>query len=114
MKNNNINETLRKYTAGDLTLEEANEKLAGSGLYLDPKKNVLTEEEKRATTIGCYPDQANGYGLLDTGTGTLDKVRCESGHLVGCDMGESYALYIIAGRTYRVKGTELVDTAIEG
>ena len=112
---NNINEIMSKYTTGEITLEVANEKLkkAEAGIRLNPKKNVLTEEEKRATTIGCYPDQANGYGLLDTGTGTLDKVRCENGHLVGCDCGDSYALYIIAGRTYQVKGAELVDTAIE-
>ena len=106
---NNINETLHKYTAGDLTLEEANENLAGSGLYLDPNKNVITEAEKRQTVVGYYPEQANGYGLLDTGTGTLDKVRCENGHLVGCDCGDSYSLYIIAGRIYQVKGTELVE-----
>ena len=74
---NNINETLSKYTAGEITLEQANEELkaAGAGFHLDPNKNVLTEEEKRATTIGHFPDQANGFGLLDSGTGTLDKVR---------------------------------------
>ena len=109
----NINETMSKYTAGEITVEEANAALEGAGFHLDPQKNVLTEEEKRATTIGYYPDQANGFGLLDTGTGTLDKVRCENGHLVGCDCGDSYALYIIAGRTYQVKGTELVDPATE-
>ena len=113
MKNHNINETLRKYTAGELTQEEANEKLAGSGLYLDPNKNVITEAEKRQTVVGYYPDQANGFGMLDSGTGTMDKVQVKDGHLVGCDMGESYALYIIAGRTYQVKGTELVDPATE-
>ena len=112
----NVKEIIGKYTAGEITLEQANEELkkAEAGFHLDPNKNVLTEEEKRATAIGCYPDQANGYGLLDTGTGTLDKVRCENGHLVCCDCGDSYALYIIAGRTYQVKGTELVDPANEG
>ena len=107
----NINETMSKYTAGEITLEQANEELkkAEAGFHLDPNKNVLTEEEKRSTTIGCYPDQANGFGLLDTGTGTLDKVRVKDGRLVNCDMGESYALLIIAGRTYRVKGTVLVE-----
>ena len=109
MKNNIINETLRKYTAGDLTLEEANEKLAGSGLYLDPNKNVITEAEKRQTVVGYYPEQANGFGMLDSGTGTMDKVQVKDGHLVGCDCGDSYALYIIAGRIYQVKGTELVE-----
>ena len=106
-----VNEIMEKYTAGEITAEEANAKLASAevGFFLQPGKNALTEEEMRATTIGYYPDQANGYGLLDTGTGTLDKVRCENGHLVGCDCGESYALLIIAGRTYQVKGTALVD-----
>ena len=111
MKNNNINETLRKYTAGEITLEQANEDLkkAEAGFHLDPNKNVLTEEEKRATTIGCYPDQANGFGMLDSGTGTMDKVQVKDGHLVGCDMGESYALCIIGGKVYEVRGTELVE-----
>ena len=107
----NINETMSKYTAGEITLEQANEELkkADAGIRLNPKKNVLTEEEMRATTIGHFPDQANGFGLLDSGTGTLDKVRVKDGRLVNCDMGESYALLIIAGRTYRVKGTVLVE-----
>ena len=106
-----VNEIMEKYTAGEITAEEANAKLAaaGAGFRLKLGKNVLTEEEMRATTIGYYPDQANGFGLLDTGTGTLDKVRCENGHLVDCDCGDSYALYIIAGRIYQVKGTELVE-----
>ena len=106
-----IAEIIGKYTAGEKTLEQANEELkkAEAGFHLDPNKNVITEAEKRQTVVGYYPEQANGFGMLDTGTGTLDKVRCENGHLVGCDCGDSYALYIIAGRTYQVKGTELVE-----
>ena len=106
-----VNEIMEKYTAGEITAEETNAQLAAAeaGFFLQPGKNALTEEEMRATTIGHFPDQANGYGLLDSGTGTLDKVRCENGHLVGCDCGESYALYIIAGRIYQVKGTVLVE-----
>ena len=43
----NINETMSKYTAGEITLEQANEELkkAEAGFHLDPNKNVLTEEE---------------------------------------------------------------------
>ena len=115
---NNINETMSKYTAGEITVEEANAALEGAGFHLDPQKNVLTEEEKRATTIGCYPDQANGFGLLDTGTGTLDKVHVVNGRLdypvneVNADgTANMFALCIICGRTYEVKGAELVDVA---
>ena len=106
-----VNEIMAKYTAGEITAEEANAKLAAAeaGFRLQPGKNALTEEEKQATTVGYYPDQVNGYGLLDTGTGTLDKVRCENGQLVGCDCGESFAEVIIAGHTYQVKGAVLVE-----
>lgn len=107
----NIAEIINKYTAGEKTLEETNAALkeAGAGLHLDPEKNVLTEADKRATTIGYYPDQANGWGLLDTGTDSLDKVQVKNGRLVNCDCGEMYALLLIAGRRYEVKGTVLVD-----
>ena len=92
------------YTMGGISLEEANRRLAEAkaGFVIDPDRCKLTRDMIE-----------HGWGLLDTGTGTLDKVRCENGHLVGCDCGDSYALYIIAGRTYQVKGTELVDPATE-
>ena len=111
MKNTGINEIISKYTGGKASLEEANAALkeAGAGFHLDPQKNVLTEAEKRATTIGYYPEQANGWGLLDSGTGSLDKVRVVNGQLANCDMGESYALVFIAGRRYEIKGRTLVD-----
>lgn len=100
-------EIIRKYTAGELTLAEANLKLRG--IRLNPDKNILTEEEKRATTVGYYPEQANGWGLLDTGTGSLDKVQVKDGQLVNCDCGNMYALFSIAGKTYHVKGRFLTE-----
>lgn len=111
MKNRNIEETIRKYSAGEMTLEEANARLkdAGAPIHLDPQRNVLTEEQMRATTVGYYPDQANGWGLLDSGTGTLDKVEVRAGRLVHMDCGEMAALCIIGGRVYRVKGDTLTD-----
>jgi len=106
---NDIKTILNKYTAGEVTLEETNAALEGSGIRLDPERNVLTEAEKRATTVGYYPDQANGWGLLDSGTGTLDKAEVRSGQLVHCDMGGSFALLMIAGRTYQVRGRTLAE-----
>ena len=106
-----INEILNKYTAGEMGLEETNKALkdAGAGYHLDPNKNALTEAEIRATTVGTYPDMANGWGLLDTGTGSLDKVEVRNGKLVHMDCGEMYALCLIAGKTYKVHGTELAE-----
>ena len=107
----NIREIMEKYTGGEITAEEANEqlRLQKAGFHLEPGKNVITEEEKRATTIGYYPEQANGFGHLFSGTGTPDKVRVKDGRLVNCDMGESFAEVIIAGHTYQVKGAVLVE-----
>ena len=100
-------EIIKKYTSGELTLEEANKKL--KGIKLDPEKNVITEEEKMKTVVGYYPEQANGWGMLDSGTGTFDKVFVRDGKLVGCDMGEAFALCFIGGKTYEVKGDTLVE-----
>lgn len=113
----NVTEIILKYTAGEATLEETNAALkeAGSGLYLDPMKNVLTEEDKRATTIGYYPDQANGWGLLDTGTCSLDKIQVVNGktkypiNTVVDGEANMLAYVLIAGRTYKVMGDTLVD-----
>ena len=108
---NHLKEIISKFSAGEFTLEAANKALAnaGAGFRLDPRKNLLSEDEKRATTIGYYPEQANGYGLLDIGTGSLDKVQVKNGRLMNCDCGDMYALLAIAGKTYRVKGQVLAE-----
>lgn len=106
-----INDILMKYTNGEMDLEKTNQALkeAGATYHLNPGKNALTEEEIRATTVGTYPDMANGWGLLDTGTGSLDKVEVRNGRLVNMDCGQMYALCLIAGKTYKIRGTALVE-----
>ena len=107
-----MTEILNKYTAGQTTLEETNAALAemGAGIHLKPGKNELTAEETAAAKAETAAN-ANGFGLLDTGTGTLDKVKIQGGKLVDCDMGESLAMVYIAGKTYYVQGRELTDKA---
>ena len=64
-------EIIRKYTAGEATLEETNAALMDvrAGFHLDPQRNVI------------QPDEVGRFGLLDTGTGTLDKVEVRDGRL---------------------------------
>ena len=64
MKNPEIAKVFEEIDAGTITLEEANKRLfeAGAPYSLNPWKNKIGRNE-------------NGVGLLDTGTGTLDKVR---------------------------------------
>lgn len=61
----NVNEIIEKYKNGEASLEETNAALKeiDSGLCYDPDKNVIQPEEEEC------------FGLLDTGTGTLDKVK---------------------------------------
>lgn len=106
-----IEEIILDYTKGEKDLPETNEALkeAGSDLYLNPDRNKLTEEEMRATTIGYYPDQANGYGLMDHGVGAVEKVHVVNGKTVDVNMGQEYALVYIAGKKYELKGDTLVE-----
>ncbi len=92
-------EIIAKYTHGEVTLEETNAKLQEihAGFYLDPNKHVI------------LPGEETRFGLLDTGTGTLDKVEIQDGKLVNVDCGDMYALVILDGRTYRVQGDTLVE-----
>lgn len=93
-----MNEIIRDYLKGEKTLEETNTALAAinAGVKLDPEKNVIK------------PGEENAYGLLDTGTGTLDKVRIKSGRLVNCDCGTMPARVYFRGECFEVIGDELI------
>lgn len=113
-----IQNVMQKYTVGEATLEETNEALAAldAGFHLTPGKNALTEDEMRETTVGHYPDQANGWGLLDTGTGSLDKAHVVNGKFaekINTVMPDGKAnmvtYFIICGKTYQVLGDTLAD-----
>ena len=103
----NANEIIRKYTNGEKTLVETNAALAeiGAGFHLDINKNILTEEEIKNGTAG----------LLDTGTGSLDKVSVINGELEHAvnEVDEDgnvnmVALVLMQGKTYKVEGKKLI------
>ena len=99
-------EIIALYTKGEKTLEETNAALyeIRAGFHLNPERNTIKEDE-----IGRF-------GLLDTGTATLDKVEIKDGKLVNNDgklvnndMGSMYALCLFNGKTYRVIGDKLME-----
>lgn len=106
-----IEEIILDYTKGKKDLTETNEALkeAGSNLSLNPDRNKLTEEEKRSTTVGYYPNQANGYGLMDHGVGCMEKVHVVNGKTVDVNMGAETAYVYIAGKKYELKGDTLAE-----
>ena len=105
----NVTEILNKYTRGEATLAETNDVLLenGANIRLDEKKNIITEEELAGTVTGENSSEINGFGLLDTGTGSYDKVEVRAGRLVGSDCGDMVAFCLIGGKTYRVCGDKL-------
>lgn len=114
----NISEILGKYTAGEATPEETNAALqaAGSSIRLHPGKNLLTEAEIAATHAETA-ETAGGYGLLDTGTGSLDKVHVVDGKVDGGAINEvqpdgstNMPAYVhIGGKKYEVRGDTLSE-----
>lgn len=117
-----INEIIRDYTSGEVDLEETNAALkeAGASYHLEPGRNEITSEDRRQTVVGYYPEQANGYGLLDTGTGSAEKVKVSGGRLehpvnqVDENGKTNMAAYvIICGKTYEVRYDTLFELAAE-
>lgn len=92
-------EIVTAYTMGSISLEEANRRLAdmGAGFVLDPDRCKLTPEMIE-----------QGWGLLDTGTGTLDPVQVKDGELVDNDMGDMPAFVFLRGCAYEVKGRKVI------
>lgn len=118
MNHNETIDILYRYSKGEINLDAANEALeaAGSDLRLVPGKNELTPDEIAATVTGDTPADANGVGLLDTGTGTLDKVFVQDGELAepvneiqedGTTTMTAYV--IIGGKRYEARGDILAD-----
>ena len=115
---NDIADILFKYTTGEATLEETNDALkeAEAGFNLEPGRNEITPDELALTTVGDTPEEANGFGLLDTGTGSMEKVHVTNGKLdeainqVNHDGTTNMLAFVIIGpNRYEVKGDTLTD-----
>ena len=113
---NDIADILFKYTTGEATLEETNDALkeAEAGFNLEPGRNEITPDEMALTTVGDTPEEANGFGLLDTGTGSMEKVHVTNGKLdeainqVNHDGTTNMLAFVIIGpNRYEVKGDTL-------
>ena len=103
----NIYETIKKWEDGEITVEEANETLKDSGIKIDPNKQTINPGEE--AILFDDPSKINGYAMLDTGTGTLDKVLIKNGKLVNVDLGEMYATVMFGSSVYReVKNNKIV------
>ena len=109
-KNNDLEVTLLKYTKGEATLEETNKKLKemGSNLTLNPMRNMFSAEELMGTSLGDNPPETvNGYGIMDHGVGSMEKVHVVDGKTPDVDMGAEVAFVYIAGAKFELVGNVL-------
>ena len=121
--NKTINDIINNYTSGKTPVGDTNKALkeAGAGFSFQPGKNALTAEEIAATKVGARPNDATGYGLMSSGTGTMDKVHVVKGKLqggainmVGSDgMPNECDIVYIGGQVWQVYGDELGNLAPE-
>ena len=96
---NKVTDTINAYTQGGITLEECNRRLRelGHPIQGNPDRSKLTPEMIE-----------RGWGLLDTGTGTLDPVQVRGDELMDTDCGEMPAFVCLQGTWYEVKGKRVV------
>ena len=107
----NIDEIINDYTSGKVGLEDTNKALkeAGSGLQLDPTRNLFSAQELMETRVGDTPAEANGWGIMDHGVGCLEKVHVVDGKTPDVNMGEETAFVYIADKRYRLRGDVLTE-----
>ena len=91
-----------------ITMDKALKEL-GCGLTLDPTRNLFSARELLETRAGETPDEANGWGILDHGVGSLEKVHVVNGRTVDVDMGQETAYVYMAGKRYRLRGDVLTE-----
>ena len=97
------------WKSGAYGVEEANKKLQaiGAGFTINPHKNSITAEE------AAKGDERNGFGMLDTGTGSLDKVEIREMKLVH-NIGDMVAFVKFNGKLYKVAdGEKLVESGVD-
>ena len=74
-----INKILKQWVDGEKTLEETNEALKGTGIYVDPDKQKITEGEG---AVYCEDlSKINGMIMVDDGI-TPFKAEVKDGKLV--------------------------------
>lgn len=105
-----VNDIMAQYMNGTAGVEETNAKLkaVGAGFTLNPYKNAITPEE------AASGDERNGFGMLDTGTGSLDKVEIREMKLLH-SVGEMTAFVKFNGKLYKVAadGVTLEESGVD-
>lgn len=109
----NMNEIIKAYSDGKLSQEDANKQLEaiGSTVRIDEMKNVITEEEKKVTSTDGTPGGTTGWGFMNHGIGTPEKMYVKNGKFeydTGFDLDMNVTM-TINGVKFRVNRDKLAD-----
>ena len=102
----NNTEILNNYTNGTNTVQITNDLLTANkaGYIIDPDRNNITAEEAAAAVASVENakdlSEISGYGLMDTGTGSKDKVSVLNGKVTNAT-GEQISIVFIGGHVFR-------------
>lgn len=106
-----IEAIMKGYTSGEKNVDETNAALKAidAGFTLNIYKNAISTEE------AAQNDERNGWGMLDTGTGTLDKVEIKDMKLV-YSMGSMGGIVQFNKKFYDIAadGVSLVESGVNG
>lgn len=107
----NATEILMAYSEGTIGIADANRMLEENrcGIKLDPYKNVITASECMDTHASENPAECTGYGFMNHGIGTPEKMYVKNGKFeydTGFGHGASATFYI-GGKTFNVVGDHI-------
>lgn len=107
----NVTEILMAYSEGSIGIADANRMLeeSKSGLKLDPYKNIITASEYLETHTSDDPTKCTGYGFMNHGIGTPEKMYVKEGKFnydTGFGHGASATFYI-GGKAFKVVGDHI-------
>ena len=112
MKLDAVTETLRKYFAEEITIDEANKLLEENGSFvrLSLTANVITEAEKAETVVDVEKGIYTGWAMVNHGVGKPDKMEVVDGKLkypMGVT-GVTYVAYMNGHKFHISDGETLV------
>lgn len=111
--NEKVREIIDMHAEGKLSQEDANKQLeaAGSHVRINEMKNVITEEEEKATTTDGTPEGTTGWGFMHHGIGSPEKMYVKNGKFeydTGYDLDNNVVL-TIKGIKFRIVHDKLAD-----
>ena len=108
-----------KYRNDEYTVDDVNKELEALGvdLRLVEGRNQITPEELAQTSVGDTPEEANGWGMMNTaGIGGLEKMKVTNGkfdyEVTKVDENgkvNTFYTFAILDKKYQVVGDHLED-----